>query len=72
MLLRDQMAVKFAKVIANTVVKDSKDNTLRDNVIKALEQAYSSGFELACEECDKDNSKAGISMADYLRNLEAE
>lgn len=72
MLLRDAMAIKFAKTVVSTVVKDSKDNTLKDNVTKALEQAYQTGYDLATELCDKDNSKYGFIMADMLRTEEEE
>ena len=63
MLKRDSMAIKFAKTVISTVVEDSKDNTLKDNVTKALEQAYQTGYDLAAELCDNRTTQPKQSAA---------
>lgn len=72
MLKRDDMAEKFAKFKLLDVVKDAKDSRLKEAVTDALELAYVAGFNLAMEECRKENSRSGEDMYHYLNELEAD
>lgn len=65
MLKRDWMAAKTAKFLSPKVGKENK------NLIETLEQAYKLGYDLAVEECLKDDSKSGDQMNEYLSTLEA-
>lgn len=51
------------------VIKDSKDNAFKENVINGLEEAYIAGFDLAIQLCKDDNSNAGHAMAEHLEFL---
>jgi hypothetical protein len=64
------MAMKVAKIQLPSVLPDSKDANLKDRVLKALEQSYIAGYDLAVKECELDNSKSGFDMQDYLSALE--
>ncbi len=70
MLLKDDMAKKTAKFLVDTVVKDNKDNNLKERAMGAIEKAYAAGYDLAVQECNKDNSKSGDQMFEYLSTLE--
>lgn len=63
MLKRDFMAQKTAKFMLPKVTKE--------NTSKTLEEVYKLGYDLAVEECEKDNSKSGDQMHQYLSTLEA-
>ena len=70
MLKRDSLAKKFAKYKLLDVVKDNKDSTLKKAVSDALELAYATGYDLAVEECHKENSRSGDDMYYYLKDLQ--
>lgn len=70
MLKKEAMAKKVAKFMLADVVKDSNDSALKESVINGLEAAYIAGYELAVELCQKDNSNAGFTMAEFLEDLD--
>lgn len=70
MLKKNAMAAKVAKFMLSEVVKDSKDNALKEEVLKGLEKAYIAGYDLAIKELKTDNSKVGFEMAEFLEFLD--
>lgn len=64
------MATKTAKFMLNDVVKENKETTLKERALKALEQAYIAGYDLAVKGCNEDGSKAGFTMAEFLETWE--
>ena len=70
MLKKQAMAITVAKFMLSDAVKDSSDNSLKESVLQALEQAYIAGYDLAITELKLDNSNPGFTMAEYLEELE--
>lgn len=70
MLKKDSMAVKTAKFMIAKLKLEQKDKGLIELLTKSFQETYVAGYDLAVEECEKDDSKAGDQMHDYLTTLE--
>lgn len=70
MLLKNHMAQKIGQFLVDGAVADVKDPDLKKRVIEAIVDAYVAGYDLAVEECLKDDSKSGDQMNMYLSTLE--
>ena len=72
MLLKDKMAQKTAKFMSSRFKYDEKHQILPKSIISVLEEVYKLGYDLAVDECLKDDSKSGDQMHQYLSTLEAQ